>query len=323
MKRFFGTNAAIESARASLIKRNIFSVTAIFLLIYFLGQLLSSLILMIPAYISIILNEETAYILNDASSDFSDISEIVDKMLSNPPEWFKLASLFTAAGCGVAAIYYCTKIEHRPMFSLGFCKKGALPEYLIGFVVGLLMYSAAFGMVYLTGDVKLIGFNAEASVPMILLFLLAYIIQGASEEILCRGYYFVSASVSFNVPIAVFASSAFFALLHIGNGGISALAIINIFLFGVFAVLYFLRRGSLWGIMAIHSAWNFAQGNIWGFKVSGMPIANSVFVTEAVGERTLFNGGAFGTEGGLGVTAVLLLGIVAVAFMKNKNHAEY
>lgn len=319
MNRFFGTNAAIENCRASVLKQNIFRVSVVFLLVFFLGQLLSSLILMIPAYVSIIFDEEAAYILNDASSDFSDISEIVNKMLLNPPEWFKLASLFTAAGCAVAAVYYCTKIEHRTMFSLGFAKKGAAKEYICGFLAGLLMYSAAFGFVYLTGDVRLSGFNPEASLPMILLFLLGYIVQGASEEILTRGYYFVSAAVSCNVPAAVFLSAAFFAALHLGNSGLSFLAVINIFLFGVFAALYFLRRGNLWGIMAMHSAWNFAQGNIWGFKVSGMSITSSVFTTEAVGERTIFNGGAFGTEGGLGVTFVLLAGIAILAFMKNKQ----
>lgn len=320
MNRFFGTNAAIENCRASVLKRNLFSVSAVFLLIFFLGQLLSSLLLMIPAYVSIIFDEETAYILNDASSGFSDISEIVNNMLSTPPEWFKLASLFTAAGCAVAAVYYCTKIERRTLFSMGFSKNSALKEYFFGFIAGLLIYSAAFGFVYLTGAVRLIGFNPEASVPMILLFLLGYIVQGASEEILTRGYYFVSAAASCNVTAAVFASSVFFAALHLGNSGIGFLAILNIFLFGIFAALYFLRRGNLWGIMAFHSSWNFAQGNIWGFKVSGMSIADSVFATEAVGERTIFNGGAFGTEGGLGVTFVLLAGIAILSFMKNKQN---
>lgn len=316
---FFGTNAAIENCRASVLKRNILRVSAVFLLVFFLGQLLSSLLLMIPAYVSIIFNEETAYILNDASADFSDISEIVDKMLLNPPEWLNLASLFTAAGCAVAAVYYCTKIERRTMFSMGFIKKGAAKEYICGFLIGLLMYSAAFGVVFLIGDVKFTGFNRAASLPMILLFLLGYIVQGASEEILTRGYYFVSAAVSCNVPVAVLLSSTFFASFHLGNSGIDLLSAFNVCLFGFFAALYFLRRGSLFGIMALHSAWNFAQGNIWGFKVSGMSVTNSIFTTEAVGERTVFNGGEFGTEGGLGVTFVLLAGIAVLLFMKNKK----
>ena len=97
------------------------------------------------------------------------------------------------------------------------------------------------------------------------------------------------------------------------------MGIINLFLFGVFAALYFLRRGSIWGIGAIHSIWNFAQGNIFGCKVSGSLSGESLFRTNYIGESILFNGGSFGPEGGLAVTIVLFIGIVVLLPMKNKH----
>ena len=87
----------------------------------------------------------------------------------------------------------------------------------------------------------------------------------------------------------------------------------------MFAALYFIRRGSIWGIAALHTAWNFVQGNIFGCYVSGINFYQSVFTTEIDNALSPINGGWFGPEGGLAVTAVLLIGIVTLSFMKNKE----
>jgi membrane protease YdiL (CAAX protease family) len=106
--------------------------------------------------------------------------------------------------------------------------------------------------------------------------------------------------------------------LHYGNSGINLLGLLNLFLFGVFAALYFLRRGSIWGISAIHSMWNFAQGNVFGCAVSGNSGMDSIFSTTSQSANTIFNGGAFGPEGGLGVTIILSIGIIILLPLKNK-----
>ena len=96
------------------------------------------------------------------------------------------------------------------------------------------------------------------------------------------------------------------------------MAVINLFLFGVFAALYFLRRGNIWGISAIHTIWNFAQGNIFGCKVSGMNMGETIFNTVET-NGVLWSGGDFGPEGGIGVTVVLTIGIIILTLMKNKD----
>ena len=63
------------------------------------------------------------------------------------------------------------------------------------------------------------------------------------------------------------------------------LAFINLTLFGVFASLYFIKRGSIWGIGAFHSIWNLVQGNFWGLSVSGGATECSVFRTTMVEGR--------------------------------------
>ena len=82
-----------------------------------------------------------------------------------------------------------------------------------------------------------------------------------------------------------------------------------------------LRRGSIWMVGAIHSMWNFAQGNLVGIPVSGLRGSPSPLVAEMSegGWRTLVNGGSFGLEGGLAVTAVLAVACAVVLFVPTKK----
>ena len=123
----------------------------------------------------------------------------------------------------------------------------------------------------------------------------------------------ISSARKNSVIAAVLTNSLLFALLHSLNSGLSPLAVINLFLFGFFASVYMLKSGNIWGVAAIHSIWNFAQGNLFGMQ--GMP---SVFVFEQTG-KPLLDGGAFGPEGGLPVTIVLLTAILCVLFISPKK----
>ncbi len=326
MNEIFLPNALIYETIASVKKKSFFRVAIIFLLIYFIGSTAASLILTMPMFFAIMQDEAVSDALAGATTDpnaymqdYSNaITNAVNNLMSNMPAWLNIISLFATVTTIIAVFIYCTKLEKRRLFTLGFIKKGAITEYLMGLAIGLCMFSFAYLSVILSGELEFGGFNSEASVATIILFFLGFIVQGASEEILLRSYFFISSAASSNVPIAVFVSSALFAALHISNPGISFLAIINLFLFGVFAALYFLRRGSVWGICAIHSIWNFAQGNIYGCRVSGMNMGDSIFKSVEKGGE-LFSGGAFGPEGGIGVTIVLTIGIIILTLMKNKN----
>ena len=94
---------------------------------------------------------------------------------------------------------------------------------------------------------------------------------------------------------------------------------INLFLFGVFACIYAMQEGSLWGVFAIHSLWNWAQGNLFGLEVSGSKFgATTLFNLKEVGPD-LLTGGAFGPEGGFAVTLVLIVGCVFVYYMATQK----
>ena len=131
-------------------------------------------------------------------------------------------------------------------------------------------------------------------------------IQGMAEEVLCRSYFLVSIGRRYPMWVAVLLNALFFAALHLANNGISVLAFVNLTLFGIFASVYFIKRGNIWGIGAIHSIWNFVQGNFYGIRVSGIETSCTVFDSVSVDGRAWMNGGAFGLEGGLAVTIVLV-----------------
>ena len=123
-----------------------------------------------------------------------------------------------------------------------------------------------------------------------------------------------------SLPVAIIANSLFFAALHLLNSGITVLAFINLTLFGIFASVMFIRRGSIWMVGAVHSIWNFVQGNVFGIKVSGMDIDCMLFESE-ITDMAIINGGSFGLEGGLAVSVVLIAGIVLMSLPK-KSAAE-
>jgi hypothetical protein len=153
------------------------------------------------------------------------------------------------------------------------------------------------------------------------LFLLGFLIQGMAEEVLCRSYLMVSLSRGWPVWVCALLNSLLFSILHLGNDNVSVIALINIFLFGLFASMLTLRRGSIWMAGAVHSMWNFAQGNLFGIPVSGIqglpsPLSSRL---ESGALRELLNGGAFGLEGGLAVTVVLLAGCAVVLIAPTKK----
>lgn len=233
-----------------------------------------------------------------------------------------IAMLFSTAGMILTALLFCKLIQKRKMTTVGFQKPGMWKEYLCGMAVGFGIFSVAVLICVVTGSLKIQGLSATFSVGIFLLFLVGYLVQGMAEEVLCRGYFLVSVSRRYPLAVGIAANALLFAALHLFNDGISVLAFINLVLFGVFASIYFIKRGNIWGVGALHSIWNLAQGNFYGIRVSGMQTSCSVLASEMVVGRELINGGDFGLEGGLAVTIVLVLGSLILLMTRQQRYAE-
>ncbi len=221
---------------------------------------------------------------------------------------------------------FCKLLQKRRMRTLGFKKPGMWKEYGIGLLVGLAMMSAVALIGVVTGSMSL-QFNPEMTTAAdwgnLALIFVGFLIQGMSEEVLCRGYFLVSlARKKGNVWMGIIVSSLAFGALHLGNSGLAPLAFVNLVLFGIFAGVYFVQRGNIWGIAAIHSIWNFAQGNIFGVLVSGNDFGTTIFTSTINDNMTLINGGDFGLEGGILTTIVMMVGIVIMMQTKQKDVIE-
>lgn len=250
------------------------------------------------------------------------VSYVVSLLLPHADTTIRLLiSLLSTITTVVAVILWALLIERRNIRGLGFVGRGAVTEYIIGAVGGVLLFGGAVGICALFGITE-ISIAINPSWGLILLFLVAFLIQGLSEELLCRSLLMISLSRAWPLWACTVCNSAIFSALHLLNPGISLLALFNIFLFGCLASVLMLKRGSVWMVAALHSLWNFAQGNLFGLPVSGIygspaPLATTVAADTTWGR--LLGGGTFGIEGGLAATVVLLAGLLTVLLLPTRK----
>ncbi|GAB4488840.1 MAG: type II CAAX endopeptidase family protein [Anaerolineales bacterium] len=230
--------------------------------------------------------------------------------------WMSLQLISSFAGIFLFLWLWLKFYEKRPFYTLGFEKPGALLQYGRGLLLGAAMFSGAVGLMALFGFVELAeGDPAQtglAALGGVLLMALGWVVQGAGEEVLTRGWMLPALGARTRPWIGIMVVSLFFALLHGLNPNLSVLAVVNLALFGLFAAFYALREGSLWGICALHSVWNWVQGNLFGFEVSGANAGGGTLLKLVETGPDWFTGGAFGPEGGLAVSLMLVLGIVVL-----------
>lgn len=310
--------AAVVKAQEKQKGMNIILEILVFLAV-FVVCMIGQVLCMIPGQM-LILTLNTDYQTAAAAGDLERLNEVAVEIASS--DIFMVSNLFATIAMTAVVILFCRLIQKRKPDTIGFTGKGAGKEYLIGLGVGFAMFSAAVLLSVVTGAIRIDGLSGTFNAGIFLLFTVGFMIQGMGEEVLCRGYVMVSVGRRYPMWVAVFTNAVIFAVLHLLNNGISVLAFINLVLFGVFASLYFIKRGNIWGIGALHSVWNLVQGNFWGLSVSGMGTECSVLGSTMIEGKDIINGGAFGPEGGLGVSVVLVAGIGILLRMKSVSRSS-
>ena len=293
----------VAEAREAKKGWNWFVELLVFVVMFFVVTF-GEVIVLLPIELVIMFTDK-GYLDAMASGDVNLAMEAGMRIASS--DAMMIGMLFANIAMILITMLFCKVIQKRKMRTLGFVKKDMFKEYGIGLAVGFAIFTIAVLLCVVTGSLQL-GASANFALGTWILFGLGYMIQGMAEEVLCRSYFMVSIARRYPMWVAVILNALFFAALHLGNSGISVLAFVNLTLFGVFASVYFIKRGNIWGIGAIHSIWNFVQGNFYGIKVSGMESTCSVFASTVAEGRDLIHGGAFGLEGGLAVTIVLVAG---------------
>lgn len=302
--------------------KNIVWEILMFVAVFFVITLLQSIVFLcieVP-----MLTSDPAYVKAVLENNPAAASAIQQELQSS--EFMMIIQLFLTAVMILVTCLFCKLIQKRKMRTLGYKKPKMWKEYGIGMGVGIGMMAVIVLAGVVTGSMSL-QFNSEAftgaGLGTLALIFGGFLIQGMAEEVICRGYFLVSlARERGNVWLAIIVSSVAFGALHLGNSGIAPLAFVNLVLFGIFAGVYFVQRGSIWGVAAVHSIWNFAQGNIFGVLVSGNDFGTTVFTSAINEDLTILNGGDFGLEGGILTTIVMLAGIVILLQTKQRDVAE-
>ena len=294
-------------------------IKALFWLISFL---IIILILMVPSIV-----------LNIALSIFAvatNTVEIINEMSTNPknPMLSQWINVTLSTGINILSFFiYIKLIEKRPFKTIGLKSNKKLIKYLKGVLIAILMQLIYFSIILISGFGEILSEPIYASysfgisaIGPVLMFLIAFIIQGASEEVAIRGWILPVLSKHYKPVTAIIISSLFFGILHALNPNVAILPIINLILYGIFASLYALYDDGLWGIFAQHSIWNWFMGNVLGLPVSGMIIGNSSIIETKLTGPTWITGGDFGPEGGIIVTIIFTVSsLILIKLLINKG----
>lgn len=211
-----------------------------------------------------------------------------------------------------ALLLFCHFLDRRPFHTLGiYWHRKALTQLVLGTTFALAEWLFVIGALALTGHIRAVRFVGNLPPTLFIAYLMGFLVQGGVEELSMRGYILQNLLTRFSAATAVLGTSVLFSLSHAFNPGFfnapstMLLAMVNLTLYGILTGVSYLRFGSLWFAIGNHAAWNFALGNLFGMKVSGMQLPHYLWAVETQGAAWL-TGGAFGIEGSLPGTFALL-----------------
>lgn len=202
-----------------------------------------------------------------------------------------------------------------------------------GFALGGALMTGIFLVELAIGWISITGFFVVGGVPgwtfpyWFVLSVLGYVAGSVVEELLHRGFLLTNFAEGFQVgpigpagavAIGVALTSGVFAAAHATAPHATVVSTASIALAGVFLALGYVLTGELAFPIGVHVAWNFFEGNLYGFPISGSTTTSLVGIDQ--GGPDLFTGGAFGPEAGLlGVAAIVVGTGATVAWARHSR----
>lgn len=224
---------------------------------------------------------------------------------------------------GLIAIFHWRRQGRSIVESLGLRwnrRSGA--DLMVGFAIGALVMLGIFGSELWTGGVQRGASTTAFGMPSWPTLLLLFV-RAPEEEILNRSLLLSGLAVALKGrrTAAILLSAVVFGLAHLTNPGASAISALGNALGGVVYGCAFVMTGRIWLPLGLHLAWNFVQGPILGFSVSGQVMGGLQSIHD-LGPAWL-TGGSYGPESGLvGISfRFVALGLVLlyVGFGHNKD----
>ena len=168
-----------------------------------------------------------------------------------------------------------------------------LPDTSLGFGIGILFFVLVTGIIALFGGYRITGVGNDWAALARALFL--FLVVAVGEEVLFRGIVFRMLDRQWGTWVALVVSALIFGFMHITNDNASVWSSVAIAVeAGLLLGAAYKWSGTLWVPIGIHWAWNFFQGPVFGFAVSGNE-TRSLFKAVIEGADWL-TGGSFGAE---------------------------
>ncbi|MGC1392548.1 MAG: type II CAAX endopeptidase family protein [Bacteroidales bacterium] len=203
-----------------------------------------------------------------------------------------------------SAIFFVSKVidKKKPAFLDSMLKPKGL---LFGVVLGAIEIALIILLLSLTTKIIITfqGFKVNILLYVVIFFLIA-----VSEEAMSRGFIFANLYNQSNKYLAIIISSLIFSLMHAFNSSFNWIAMLNIVLVGILFCQLYLKSMNLSIPIGLHFSWNFFQGPLFGFSVSGFSTQGVLKIESLSGSRFPFEG--FGLEGSLISTLVISFFIV-------------
>jgi membrane protease YdiL (CAAX protease family) len=214
-------------------------------------------------------------------------------------------------GLTLAATAVMGWIEGRSVWSYGLGGPRPAAKFIAGWAGGLLCLSLLVGVLdaggYLVFDGRLL--HGLPILKYALVWLLAFLLVGMSEEMFFRGYVQSALTRGIGFWPAAALISIVFGACHVGNPGESYAGLTGVVVFGLIFCALLRISGSLWLGIGFHTAWDWSQSYLYGTPDSGTMMRGHLLETRAIGDA-LISGGNAGPEGSLLGAPVMAAGIV-------------
>lgn len=207
-------------------------------------------------------------------------------------------------------------VDRKSFASLGFTWRGYSNEAGLGFFAALAMLGMGSLILVASGYISFIA--VKIVINPLLLEIAMMIVVAFVEELLFRGYLLNNLLQSMNKWVALIISAALFAVFHQANPEVNVFAIVNILLAGLLLGINYIFTKNLWFSICFHFAWNYFQGPVLGYDVSGLKLTS--IVQQTITGPEVWTGGPFGFEGSLLCPLLFVVAIAIFAYVFSKRY---
>jgi membrane protease YdiL (CAAX protease family) len=230
-----------------------------------------------------------------------------------------ILSLFISAVLSIAlTVIFRRFIDRRSVKSMGFYWRPYQPHAITGFCLGVALLGAGTLVLYGTKNLDWTDAHFKAGdffTGLALMVLIAF-----TEEMVFRGYILNNLMESMNKWAALAVSAALFTIAHGTNPGITSVALVNLLLAGLLLGINYIYTRNIWFAIFFHFSWNFLQGPVLGYEVSGLPLQG--VLQPALQGPWWLTGGVFGLEGSFIITCLFMAALLLLYAAYEKQYAN-